>query len=428
MNLFDIVQTIFNFFSMLYIYRFMTAFFDKAEKRNNKWLFCLYFIYPVITSVVYFKFNYPMVNFFVNLFLLFIISLQYRAKLAQRIIAVGLIFFIMGSTESVCAAATGYIGRSAYEEGTYSNIAGIVMYNLLIFAVSLIIYNLKNMKKAITIPKSLWLAIAGIPILSFVAISQTMQKGSSQTQVILTIIIFLCINGFVFFLYDQLILSYDLKLRSALLEEEKECYYNQCQYMQQSEQELSAFRHDIRNQLDMIYELIEQESMENVKSCAKKIEQKLDNNNTFSKTGNIALDSILNLKLLQAKQKGITVLCESDIPKDLQLDASDLMVILGNLLDNAVTAAEKVRENAFIKICIIYEKGMLFIAIKNSYSETLIETNGYLYTTKKNKEHHGYGIKNVKKILESYNGMIEYHYDNEVFCTDVALYCGTGEL
>lgn len=32
MSMFDEMQTIFNFFSMLYIHRFMTAFFDSTEK------------------------------------------------------------------------------------------------------------------------------------------------------------------------------------------------------------------------------------------------------------------------------------------------------------------------------------------------------------------------------------------------------------
>ena len=68
MKMFDIMQTIFNFFSILYIHRFIIVFFDNAEKRKSKWLTSLYLVYPILTSIVYLGFNYPILNLLVNLF------------------------------------------------------------------------------------------------------------------------------------------------------------------------------------------------------------------------------------------------------------------------------------------------------------------------------------------------------------------------
>lgn len=429
MNMFDVVQTIFNFFSMLYIHRFMTAFFDSAEKRNIKYLWLLYLVYPLFTSTVYLEVNYPIINLAANVIALFIISLQYRTGLGQRIIAVGLTFFCMVSVESACVAATNYLGAPVFQTGTYKNIAGLVVYNVLIFAVSLIIHNLKNIKKNILMPTSYWLAIVGIPTISIATILAILHNGKvSQVQSIMVIIAFLIINGFIFYLYDALVSSYNLKIQSELLAEEKEYYYNQCQYMQQSEKKINSFRHDVKNQLDMIYELLKYESKSNIKEYVEKLEKNLGSNSVYSKTGNIALDSILNLKLSQAKQKGIQIICESEIPEDLQLNASDLMVILGNLLDNSITAAEKVKENPFIKIWVSYSKGMLFISIENAYCGKIIEINGHLLTTKNNKEHHGYGLSNVKKVLEAYHGMVEFDHTKNIFRVDAALYCKPSEV
>lgn len=428
MSMFDIVQTIFNFFSILYIHRFMTAFFDQAEKRYIKYLWLLYFVYPLLTSIVYFKANYPIINLVANLIALFIITFQYRTSLGQRIIAVGLTFFCMVSVESACVAATNYLGASAFQSGTYKNIAGLVVYNLLIFAVSLIIHNFKNMKKNLLIPKSYWIAIAGIPTISIASILILLHSSKiNQLQAIIVICAFAIINGFVFYLYDALVSSYNLKIQSTLLEEEKEYYYNQCQYMQQSEHEMNSFRHDVRNQLDMIYELLKHESKSCINEYAERLERNLDSS-VYSRTGNIELDSILNLKLSQAKQKGIQISCESDIPCDLQLNASDLMVILGNLLDNSITAAEKVKENPFIKVEVSYSKGMLFISIENTYCGKIIEINGHFLTTKNNKEHHGYGLSNVKKVLEAYHGMAEFEYTKNIFRVDATLYCKPSEV
>ena len=335
----------------------------------------------------------------------------------------------MISIDSLCAAMTNYIGASVFKIGTYSNIVGLVIYNLLIFVVSLLIYHFKNLKSNISIPKSLWLAISGIPILSITAILVSFHNDVNKIQAITIIIVFLMINGFIFYLYDALIASYNSKLQAALLAEERECYYNQCLYLKQSEKEINEFRHDIRNQLDMIYQLINNTYADTVlKESISKIEQKINSDTSFSNTGNIALDSILNLKLSQARQHEIKVSSYCSIPNDLQLDATDLMVILGNLLDNAITAAEKVLNKRYINVDISYEKGMMFITIENSYNGELIKNNGRLFTTKKNKEHHGYGLNNVKKVLEDYHGIIDFETTNDVFCVNIALYCKPSRL
>ena len=73
-----------------------------------------------------------------------------------------------------------------------------------------------------------------------------------------------------------------------------------------------------------------------------KLEKNLWSEDMYSHTIHIALDAILNLKLSQAKQKGILATCNSNISKNLELDASDLMVMLGNLLDNAITVSKNV--------------------------------------------------------------------------------------
>lgn len=428
MRTFDIMQTIFNFFAMLYIHRFMCSFFDHTKKKKSKWWLCLYLIYPILTSALYFAVNYPILNLISNIVSLFLITFQYHAEMGQRIVATGLTYFCMAIIETACTVVTDYIGVSIFHTGTYQNIAGLITVNLFIFMASLIVCHLKNMRKAVPISRSLWIAIAVIPISSIIVILIVLQNDFlEQTQAIVIVVVFLIINSCTFFLYDALVASYNVKLQTALLAEEKECYYNQCQYMLQSEQEFLSFRHDIQNQLDMIYEFLRQESSDKILQCTSKIESKLIQNDIFSKTNNITLDSILNLKLTQAKRKGIEIKCSTSVPEDLHLDASDLMVVFGNLLDNAITASEQVKVNPFITVEVSYEKGMLFISIENSFQGKLIETDGQLFTTKKNKEQHGYGIDNVKRILEQYHGMIEFHHTESVFWVEIALYCTPSE-
>ena len=100
---------------------------------------------------------------------------------------------------------------------------------------------------------------------------------------------------------------------------------------------------------------------------------------------------------------------------------------MGNLLENAIEAAERT-ENKYLNVSITLQKGILRIRIDNSF---VTESTSYkeerdgsriLQTTKKRKELHGIGLKNVKKIVESYNGNMEIHMENDIFSVNIILY------
>ena len=57
----------------------------------------------------------------------------------------------------------------------------------------------------------------------------------------------------------------------------------------------------------------------------------------------------------------------------MSFKGADICLILGNLLENAVEAAEKVRENKYIKIKMKYDKSNLLIFLINSYQGQLIK-------------------------------------------------------
>ena len=81
-------------------------------------------------------------------------------------------------------------------------------------------------------------------------------------------------------------------------------------------------------------------------------------------------------------------------------------VILGNLLENAIFAAEK-SEEKWIDISIYVDKGVFHATIKNTYNGELISKNEKLLTTKSNPNEHGIGLENVNKIVGKYNGVLK---------------------
>ena len=104
------------------------------------------------------------------------------------------------------------------------------------------------------------------------------------------------------------------------------------------------------------------------------------------------------------------------------MDEMDLCIILGNALDNALEACEKMpREQAQI-ITDLHKSGeMLFIEIKNTFKEEPVSGSDGLVTTKRDQKNHGFGLKTMVQLTKKYDGFIDYETKQGWFCLSINL-------
>ena len=95
-------------------------------------------------------------------------------------------------------------------------------------------------------------------------------------------------------------------------------------------------------------------------------------------------------------------------------------MILGNLTENAIEAAEQTKDK-WMSVDIYYEKGMLSMEIKNSFQHELDVEKNKLLSTKEEKGH-GIGLANVRKMVEKYQGFMDVSNTNQIFIVKVMLY------
>ena len=152
--------------------------------------------------------------------------------------------------------------------------------------------------------------------------------------------------------------------------------------------------------------------------------QKYNNvpNDSFSKTGNSVIDSILNLKLHEAAAKGIDIESKICIPKKLDVDSFDLTILLCNALDNAIEAAEKLEADKKIKILFLYNRRRLVLLVENNYCGTIEVRQGQLSTNKSDKYLHGIGLQNIESVVEKYCGTVDITYDENCFKIYIMFY------
>ena len=134
------------------------------------------------------------------------------------------------------------------------------------------------------------------------------------------------------------------------------------------------------------------------------------------------MDFILNQKKMEAEQKQISMEIQAERGIQMPIAESEICVVLGNLLDNAIEAASKTEENTgWVKITIGQQNEMTFLKIENNYQEEPVTKNGEYVTTKENKNAHGYGIKSVKRIIKNQDGMIDFEAEKYVFSVRIML-------
>lgn len=93
-----------------------------------------------------------------------------------------------------------------------------------------------------------------------------------------------------------------------------------------------------------------------------------------------------------------------------------MCILLGNLLDNAIEAEEKLEGMREINLCIREEK-MIYIKIKNRIGPD--EVGNTTRTTKENEEFHGFGLQSVNEIVDKYNGIIQIEKCSNYFEVEI---------
>ena len=112
------------------------------------------------------------------------------------------------------------------------------------------------------------------------------------------------------------------------------------------------------------------------------------------------------------------------IPSALDMELSDIAVILGNLLDNALDAVPRSADKT-LKLDIRYDRQALFIHIENTYDGIVTcDSGGRLKSRKPSAGpgDHGHGLKNIRRAAEKYNGYVDIAHDGTVFSVTVLLY------
>lgn len=183
-------------------------------------------------------------------------------------------------------------------------------------------------------------------------------------------------------------------------------------------QNVRKLKHDMKNHMMVLASYLNSNDIEAAKTYTSEILDKLNAMHSYIETGNSLLNHILNEKLELARECGISVQAEIEILSFASMRSIDFSALLTNLLDNAIEAGKK-EENPELRIRIAAERGYQTIRIKNRITASVLDKNPELSSTKEEKELHGFGIPQIREIVDHYNGMYDFYEEDGFFCAGV---------
>lgn len=221
-------------------------------------------------------------------------------------------------------------------------------------------------------------------------------------------IILLCLNVLIFYIYVKLMDDLQLRRMTSVYEQQLELCERHQQERELSMLQLRDIKHNMKNNLVSILAYAEKGEDEKIIEFIQDImEESGLSISEVANSGNIVIDSLLGYWYVTAQKKGIDFSLNIKVPMKMEFKGADICLILGNLLENAVEAAENAKKKKYIKIQMKYDRGNLLIFLMNSYQGRLIKMKDKrLKSTKSDAGNHGVGLPSVYRAVAKYNGTV----------------------
>ncbi|MGB8454870.1 MAG: GHKL domain-containing protein [Anaerocolumna sp.] len=415
--------------SLLILYEYFRMFLKKHRNTGINWIiWIIYFAWQIIATMK--NIDLAVVNrVLLNILLVFLVAFNFNGSAIHKFIFT----VIYNSVWMLIEFLVGYIFISlGMDYGSWKLMGSLLSKIMLLLVVNSLQrffnnYNIQNL------PNYYEMLLMLIPMGSmFVVYNSFMMSSQSYKRKnilcsFVSLIIMLIINILIFYIYLKLSEALELRNKNEVYKHEMELY---SRYIDEKENTMLRFRkarHDLKNQLVYLLGLLEEKKYDELNSyLSKLIEREPFDRLNIANSNNLVVDAIVNYEYGIARRNGIEFQVKLEVPIKLNVDSTDLCIILGNALDNAIEANIKLNsKKPYIKLLIKLDRNNLIIIVENSF-DGIIKTNaqGKILTMKEDIVNHGIGINSIQKTVDKYHGFSKINIvdRDKIFVLKIVLY------
>lgn len=232
-----------------------------------------------------------------------------------------------------------------------------------------------------------------------------------QTAYLFLSVVLIFINILVIELMQGILEKEELLRESALTGQKKESQLAHYRDMQAVYERQGKKLHDYKNQIRTMQTLLKKGDMQAAAALAERLTESISVEMAAVNTNHPVVDAVLNQKFHVAREQGMSMTFQVGDMEGLRLNEEETVILLSNLLDNAIHECVKVvrqGRKAVIHVKLVQEGGKLIFSVRNPVAEKVQVTEDI-------------GLMNVKAVADKYGGDFAVSCDEEKFQAVVML-------
>lgn len=400
----------------------------EGKKINHVMLWCL--ICGIVASLTAQYWNTYLSDINIlngNIFPVLFLFIFYKCSFIQAYLWEIFYLTCVGVTKVVYIIFCGVIQDNYFEVFfSYNRVHSIneIIYAIVINLVVLLILNSSVSKiviERVLISYKIYLGMLTFCIWKILRILLNYGKGKINIDNLIFVLIFLLV-----FILTLLVLfgnAYGsfVKMEKRALDERNNTMLVQYNELNKSYEEYRCLIHDEKYLISYVIECLSEENIQGAICFLTNSQKLIKEKERRVWTGIPCLDCILSMKEQQLKKLGINFIYDLNVT-DVFLEEVDFVILMSNLLDNAIEASEQCQEGK--RMIDLYMKNyneMLVISVKNSCIKQPVKKEAKFITSKFDSDKHGFGIESINKIVNKYQGEISFLYDNDFFMVRVRM-------
>lgn len=403
-----IVGFVINFLNFFAIDNIMTAFF--CSDKNNYKKFLLYVLRFIVLNVLLENIMSNMsvwkvaAGFIVNYIIFSYLYKTFKVAfviLVWDVISAAFEFFMF----ALVCWSTKVMIYDILSNAVYFTIFAIADY-LLLYCGSLIFrYWVKVNLDPNYVTKNEWLLLSMFPMLNYsviyIMLYDSLSSGAVEKEPFL--ISLLLIFATIVFIYFMGEICKSNKTRQLMLirQKDEQARKEYISAVQTAYEKQRSITHDYNREIATLKSILQLKDYSRLENYLNKLVGNSQKNRLVVLTHNTIVDAILNQKYTEAGNMGIAMEFVLDNLSGLPVTDEDLVTILTNSLDNAISAAVR-SPDKIIQVFMSYEEDEFLCVVKNSVSEQVpIDNNNVI--KKSGDIYHGFGIKNIRRAISRYD-------------------------
>ena len=380
--------------------------------KSGRGMISMFIIFTLFRIAIYFIFHNSLINMAGAVITFIAFSLMFEMTKVKRFIFVPILFILSMFSEAMVggmlSVATG-ISVEAGQKLILFNAAGVLISKMVLISIIKVIQFIvpsfgERISGYLMVPL-LMLPVASFMLIYILGEFNLLEGPSPRALMASCAMILLAFSNIgLFFLLEYQQREEKEKNRMQLMQKQTEGQIAFYRELAERQKISNKTMHDLKNQMFALSEAMKTDS-DKTREIMESISGKIFAASPMTVTGIDAVDSLIFSKKQQMELHGIRYEQSVHISPGTSFDPLDLCVLLGNLLDNAIEANEKVDpDKRFVSLTITQQEMWLSITITNAAVETVKLDGKTIHTTKAQKELHGFGLSSVNEIAAKYQG------------------------